>query len=101
MVELRIKIDDNLAERLKRFKGESTWDDTVRELLYLHDPEDFYLEQINDLITIIKQRLMAKGNNETWRVLILSHIQRLLATALKGDRKAVYITLLELEKIVQ
>ena len=101
MGELRIKIDDKLAERLKRFKGESTWDDAIRELLYLHDPEDFYLEQINDLITIIKQRLMAKGNSETWRVLVLPYIQRLLAATLKEDRKAVYITLLELEKIVQ
>jgi len=101
MTELRIKIDDKLAEKLKEFKGDRTWEDAIKALLYLHDPEEFYLNQINDMIAILRQRLIVKGTNEAWRVLMLSQIQKILQATLKDDRRTVHLILLETEKIVE
>ena len=101
MTELRIKLDDKIAEKLKEFKGDRTWDDAFRAILYLHDAEDYYLEQINDMIAILKQRLMSDRSNEAWRILMLSQIQKLLKATLKDDMKTVYLILLEAEKIVR
>ena len=99
--QLRIRADEKLLEKLKELKGNKTWDDLLKQLFQLYNPEVYYLMQISDLITVLRQSMMEKNTNEGWRVLALATTRRLLNAIVKEDRKEVMKTLIELQRIVE
>jgi len=99
--QIRIRVDEEILEKLKELKGDKTWNDLFKQLLQLYDPENYYLMQINDLLTLLRQRMMEKGTNEGWRVLALASARRLVNTIVKEDKKEVLKASIELQRIVE